>query len=71
MNYDNSLKCKVCKREIQDTAYPNYFQLWAKGTNRFITFHNRCAFKKGTTDQFNKIAGEFDYRFDVNLPFLR
>lgn len=43
----------------------NYFHLYTEDGERFKTFHFICAFKPETTDDFNEIAGDFDYVFYI------
>ena len=62
-NYTKSLVCQICNQKIQDMKIVNYFHLYTEDGDRFITFHFPCAFKPGTADAFNIIAGEFDYVF--------
>ena len=60
-NYTNSLVCQICNQEILDTRKMNFFHLHAEDYKQYITFHFICALRPGTADDFNEIAGEFDY----------
>ncbi len=60
-NYKKAQVCQICNQKIQDLTFMNYFNLYTEDREQFITFHFICAFKPGTTDDFNEIAGEFDY----------
>lgn len=57
-------ECKYCHKEILMPRHPDYFHLWSIDVRYFITFHFRCAFKKGPEDQVNELLNRFNYRYD-------
>jgi hypothetical protein len=65
-NYTSSIVCQICSQKIQDLRYINYFHLYTKDGERYITFHFSCAFKPGTADDFNEIAGDFNYIYKID-----
>ena len=65
-NYQKSHVCQICNQKIKDLKVMNYFQMYTEDGESFITFHFFCAFKPGTTDDFNEIAGDFDYVFYID-----
>ncbi len=60
-NYTNSHVCQICNQEILDIRNFNYFHLHTEDYKRYLTFHFVCALRPGTADDFNEIAGEYDY----------
>ena len=65
-NYKKSDVCQICNQKIQDLKVVNYFHLYTEDGERYITFHFICAFKPGTSDDFNEVAGDFDYVFSIS-----
>lgn len=64
-NYSNTLACQLCNEPIKKPSHSNYFHLYPLIEDRFVAFHFACALKPGTADQFNEIAGDFDYVYDI------
>lgn len=65
-NYNNTLECQFCHKEIEDTMAMNYFHLHAEGQEKFITFHFLCALKPDSVLEFQDMMGKFDYRSHID-----
>ena len=79
-NYDptSKLRCKYCNKRLEKRMSRFKFWkkekpipilpliLWHKDQEHYIVFHFRCAFQLGKVDDFNEIAGIFDYTYDAN-----
>ncbi len=62
---NNTFICKVCQKKIENPSYPNYILLWSKNGMQCVYFYLQCAFKKGTSNAFNRLLKELSYK----LPF--
>jgi len=63
----NLLKCAKCEMVIEKPSCFDHFLLWTKDNTRYICFHFRCAFRKGTADAVNELLreGEFDFKVPI------
>ena len=61
----NLLECVVCEKIIEKPSFPDHLLLWTKDNTRYICFHFRCGFRKGTADAVNALLGEFDYKTPI------
>lgn len=60
--YTNSSKCQICKKKIERPSYPYHFHLYTnKERIQFITFHFKCALKKGKVKELNELIQYFNF----------